>query len=306
VQNSKIGRIIPVFDTLLLLVTIVLGTAGLLYSVQPPMSDAGNDLSGEIDRLMADLAARRREAEELEKRLPARAEQGGPGPDALQTLLQAAASRQEKVVEMQRTLTEIHGTLDGAKGVLVDQHNAAVLENAIAALRAEMERLERQRQELANKITAEDRERAKAQELQKKLEDLRAEMERLRALLAELEAQAAQHAAQKPRRWFGGSYRGPFLLVECDDKGGVVYPGRKRILTENLTAETDWLAGEVRRVGAALLVVRPGGFKEPYAKFYALLTKLAEQGTSQGRTIVLSFWPIEADESIEPYLPEGI
>jgi hypothetical protein len=86
----------------------------------------------------------------------------------------------------------------------------------------------------------------------------------------------------------------------------IVYPGAKQISLASLTAETDWLKGEIRRVGAVLLVVRPNGFKESYAKFYELLTKFADGEASQGRKIVLSFWPIEAEESVKQYLPEDI
>jgi predicted nucleic acid-binding Zn-ribbon protein len=222
------------------------------------------------------------------------------GINALKTLLQAAASKQEQVVKMQQALTDMCGRLDAAEKTLQDKHNSIVLENMIRTLIAEIEQLERQRQELANKINDDDIECAKLQELRKKLDDIQAEIERLKVAIAKLE----EKPPSKSGRYFGGDYHGPFILLECDDKGVVVYPGSKRIPLESPAEETDWLKGEIRRVGAALLVVRPSGFKESYAKFYELITKFVDGEASQGKKIVLSFWPIEAEESVKQYLPE--
>lgn len=222
--------------------------------------------------------------------------------NTLRTLLQEAANKQELVAKMQQTLTDMCGRLDAAKKTLQDKHNFIVLENMIRTLMAEIEQLERQRQELANKITEDDIERAKLQELRKKLEDIQVEIERLKVAIAKLE----EKPPSNPGRYFGGGYRGPFILLECDDKGVVVYPGSKRIPLASLAAETDWLKAEIRRVGAALLVVRPSGFKESYAKFYELITKFVDEEKSQGKNIVPSFWPIEAEESVKQYLPEDL
>lgn len=222
--------------------------------------------------------------------------------DTLENLLQAAASKQEQVAKMQQTLTDMCGRLDAAKKTLQDNHNFIVLESAIRALKVEMEQLDRQRQELANKINDDDIERAKLEELQKKLEDIQAEIERLKEAIENLE----KKPPSKPGRPLGGIriYNDPFILLECDDKGVIVYPGNKRIPLDSSAEETDWLKSEIRSVGAVLLAVRPSGFKESYAKFYELLTKFADEEASQGEKIVLSFWPIEAEEAVKQYLPE--
>jgi hypothetical protein len=92
--------------------------------------------------------------------------------------------------------------------------------------------------------------------------------------------------------------------LECDAKGVTVYPGRRRIANDDLDGQTEWLNSEIKRTGAVALVARPSGFEESYSKFYALLTKLAGLEEAKGNTIVLSFWPIEANESIEKYMPK--
>jgi len=294
--NINAGKILPVFDTLLLLVTTIFGTAGLLRSVEPDRPDPN---SPACDRLMAEVDAKRAEAEELAKKLDGVRRSGDLGLDALQTLLQAASGKQEKLAGIQAIITDARGKLEDAKTVAQDKYNSVTLENAIRDLKRRIEQLERRIQDLQNEVTEEDRKRAEIQELQQKLEAALLEIERLEAQL--------RNPPDQPTRGgrFGGGYHGPFILLECDGKGVVVYPGSKRMVVGSPVSEMSWLKDEVRRVGAAQLLVRPDGFKESYAKFYGLLTELADVETPTGKKIVLSFWPIEANESIEEYLPEN-
>jgi cell division protein FtsB len=304
-ESNFVRKILSFIDVSTNLIVILFGTAGLLLAIQPAKGTSDNntpqDSSAQCERLTTEVAAKAAEAQKLESAL------AGSDPldlAALQTLLQAAGRKQEKVGEIERTVAELRGKLDSAEGVLVDRHNVVVLQTRIAERQAEWERLEQRRKELAGKITDEDRERARTQELQKKREDLEAEMKRLESMIAELQQSTPPPGPPGSSAWPGGSYHGPYVLVECDAKGAMVYPGRKRILTGSLAAETAWLQGQVRRAGAAFLVVRPDSFKTSYPKFHTLLTELADKETTQGKAIVLSFWPIEADESIQSYLPK--
>jgi len=298
--NINVGRVLPVFDTLLLLVTTIFGTAGLLRSMEPDSKDL---MSPERDRLATEVKVKMAEADELAKRLDGLRQCGALTLDALQTLLYTAGSRQEKLAEIQRIIAEARGKLEGVQTTVQDKFNAVTLENTIHALKAQIEQLERRKQDLEKEITQEDRQRAEMQELQRKLEAIRGELETLRIRIAELELKDPPPSGGR-LGLFRNYHRGPFLLLECDDKGVVVYPGSKRIVVGGSTAEMDWLRDEVRRTGAAQLLVRPAGFKESYAKFYELLTEWADKEESAGKTIILNFWPIEANESIQEYLPE--
>jgi hypothetical protein len=305
--NLNVGRILPVFDTLLLLVTTLFGTAGLLRSIEPSPGDGSvqKESSAERDRLAAEVEAKRGEANELEKKLRDQQRYDGLGLDALQTLLQTAGSKQEKLAEIQGIITDVHGKLEGAKTVVQDKYNSVTLEDAIKALKLQIEQLERRKHDLENEITQEDRRRAEIQELQRKLEAIQSEIRRLKALIEELEQKPKDPTPSGGRLGlFRNYHRGPFLLLECDDKGVMVYPGSKRIAVDSSAVERDWLKEQVRRTGAAQLLVRPNGFKDSYAKFYELLTELADKEESAGKKIILNFWPIEANESIQEYLPE--
>jgi len=304
--NVNVGRILPVFDTLLLLVTALFGTAGLLRSMEPPGDGrVQKELSGERDRLVAELESKKAEANELAKNLNGLAAPGNTGLDALKTLLQAASGTQNRITEMQQALVEGRGSLDGAKAVVQDRYNSVALENTIRALKAQSEQLERRKRDLEYEITQEDRQRAEMQELQRKLDAIQSEIRRLKALIEELERKLGDATSSGgPLGLFGNYHRGSFLLLECDDKGVVVYPGSKRIVVGASAVEMDWLKDQVRRTRAAQLLVRPNGFKKSYATFYELLTELADKEASPDKKIILNFWPIEASESIQEYLPE--
>ncbi|UCE48773.1 MAG: DUF4407 domain-containing protein [Phycisphaerales bacterium] len=302
--NTNINKFLPALDMLLVLVFVFFATAGLLRSVPSMAGIDPNEyeaLQAEQSRLQAEVKSKKAEVAELEQDLADLESQDAPPPKTLETLLNAASGKQERVAEGQLMVADMREKLDGVKRTIEDSHNAVVLERKIEVLKKKIEQLEREKKELEDEITDSDRERAEILRLQKRLAGLLEEIKRLEALLG-----------PNPPRWERSKESAPwpdwfpprFLLLECDDKGVLAYPGNRRIRLTAMKEGTKWLEGEVKRIGAAVLVVRPSGFKESYAKFYTLLTELANKEKTKQRKIVLSFWPIEANESIELYLPQ--
>jgi len=175
------------------------------------------------------------------------------------------------------------------------------LKNRIESLKQKIQKLERVKEALEKAVTETDRNRVKAQELKEKIETLQKEIKRLTAKIKELEEQGKANQPEE-QSIFGGEYKGPYVLLECDDKGVVVYPEKKRVPLEASGDEIEWLKQQIRAVGAAKLFVRPSGFEKSYAKFYEVLTVFADKEEAKGRTIILSFSPVEAEEAIEKHL----
>jgi hypothetical protein len=163
--------------------------------------------------------------------------------------------------------------------------------------------LEQQRDLLHSEVSRADRKKATAEELRQKLENIAEEIEKLRAVIEELEDKVKETPAYNPPGPFA-RYKGPYILLECDAGGATMYPGKRRIVNEDLDGQTKWLKSQIKRTGAAALVARPDSFEESYSKFYAVLTELASREEAEGNKIVLSFWPIEANESIDRYAPK--
>jgi peptidoglycan hydrolase CwlO-like protein len=269
-----------------------------------------NELQKQWEELKADKEQKQAELEKLQAQLEELhrlagiphgdlAECVSLGSVALKSLLQTAGSKQGQMAEMQNAIMGLHDRLSDLQTAIQDKRNVTVLESTISGLQARIDRLKREKEELQAKITQVDLEQAAIKELQGKLEDLNKEIEGLNASIEQLKAQV-QHLPDP--NGLGGSYTGPYVLLECDGQGAVVHPDGRRIPPQPSQADLDWLSAQVKAVGAVALLSHPSGFDESFGKFYEILTTLAREQKDRGQTIVLILWPIEQDEKIEKYL----
>jgi hypothetical protein len=297
--NISVSRILPVFDTLLVLVTAIFGTAGLLRLVEP---DTDAPMSSERARLVAEVETARAQVKELEER---RRELDGCRDldlDTLKALHQEAGDKQEELGEIQEMIADARGKLENVKTAVQDKCDSVTLENTTETLKRQIESLNCEKEELAKKVTQTDLDQADAKTRRERLKNLNKEIEELTTVIAQLQRQIDQ---QPDRNGLGGSYTGAYVLIECDDRGALVHPDRKRISLEPLEADIDWLKSQIKTVGAVALLTRPSGFEKSFDKFYDILTGFANERKSQGQDIVLILWPIESDETIEKYLSKG-
>jgi len=302
--NTNVNKVLPAIDMLLVLVVVLFATAGLLRSVPQEGVDpnAYEALLAEQDRLDTEIKSKKIEANKLEQDLKDLESRDAASPETLETLLNAAGGEQERIAGAKIVISDIHEQLNCVKRTVEDSHNVVVLERKIEVLKRKIEQLEHEKEALTNQVAANDLEILKIQELQNEIDDLNKEIEQLKKKIRKVEKPGAP-APEKPSP-FGGGYKGPFVPLECDDKGVVVYPDKKRVPLEASGNENEWLKQQIRKKGAAALFVRPCGFGKSYAKFYEILTLFADKEEANGKTIVLSFWPIETEEAIEKYLPK--
>jgi len=302
--NTHVNKVLPAIDMLLVLVVVLFATAGLLRSVPPEGVDpnAYEALLAEQDRLDTEIKSKKAEAARFEQDLEDLESQDLPSPKTLETLLHAASGKQERIAESQLIVADMRDKLNDVKEVLQEKHQAVTLEKEIKRLKKEIERLEREKEVLERKVTEDDIEKGLVQALLGKLEEMKQDMERLKERLAELEKEAKEKA---DRPLWQGDHDGPYLLLECDDKGIVVYPGENRIVLDAPEYRIDRLKSEVKNVRGAVLVTRPSGFVEAHRKFYGILTGLAKEEAEKDEKIVLSFWPIAEDEPISHYMFKG-
>jgi multidrug efflux pump subunit AcrA (membrane-fusion protein) len=268
------------------------------------------ELRRQWEALKADEEQKKAELESLQLQLQdlkrfadmpqsALAECIGLGPAVLASLLQTAGGKLDEIAGIRQAVTGLRGKLNDLQTTIQDRYNLAVLENDVGRLKARVDQLKREKDELEAKTTQADLERAAARELQKKLEDLNKEIDGLNASISQLQVQVKQ---QPDANGLGGSYTGPYVLLECDGQGATVHPDGKRLPLQPSQADIDWLNGQVKAAGAVALVSRPSGFDKSFDKFYETLIGLADEQKARGRDIVLILWPIEENEKIDKYL----
>ena len=135
------------------------------------------------------------------------------------------------------------------------------------------------------------------------LEKLLAELESTRLRIEDLRVQRDKMIAER-QSLFGG-YSGTYVLVECVADAIVVYPDARRITLDELPEEREWLLGEIDAKGYVAIAVRPSGW---YGNSFDAAKQLIYRHidtvqTSSGRTIARTDFPLNADESLGPYLP---
>lgn len=296
--NTSMNKVLPAIDMLLVLVVILFSTAGLVRSLPPEQPE---EEQKEYKRLKDELVSKEGLANDLQQQLQVLNECSSTSLEKLKATLTEAEARQQQHAKNEKDFSEVRGKLGQLRDRLNAQKMPEFMKNQIEALKQKMQKLERVKEALEKAVTETDRNRAKAQKLKEKIETLQEEIKRLKAKIKELEEQGKAYPPDDPSI-FGGEYKGPYVPLECDDKGVVVYPDKKRVPLEASGDEIEWLKQQIRAVGAANLFVRPSGFEESYTKFYEVLTVFADKEEAKGRTIILSFSPIEAEEAIEKHL----
>ncbi len=296
--NSEVNKVLPAIDMLLVLVVIMFSTAGLVRSLTPP---ANIELQEEYKRLKDKLASKEELANNLDQKLQVLNNCSSVPLEKLQATLTETETKQYQLAQTEKNLAEVRSKLDQLLNIIEPQKMCEFLKDQIETLKQKIQQLEQERDTLKDGIAGIDPKRANIQVLQKKIDELNKEIERLKKIIKEVEEKVKKTSVEQGSP-FGGSYTGPYVLLECDDKGVVVYPDKKRVPLKASDEEIDWLKQQIRAAGAAALVVRPSGFEESYAKFYKVLTDFADNDKAKDKTIILSFWPIEAEEAIEKYL----
>jgi hypothetical protein len=294
--NVAVNKILPAIDLLLVLVVVLFSTAGFVHSMEGP----DDELTKEYEHIQKELAEKEEKARALEKKQQMLKEYSDGSMDYLNGLLEQVNQRQQRIDTAEDRIEKIRTQFEKITAQFQDTIREQSLRNRIQALRQVLEELEQERKILQNQVSQAVQENAVAKDLKQKLEDIEKEIEKLKTLIKELEMKIQETLEDE---WSGPfpQFKGSYILLECDAEGVTVYPGRKCIANDDLDRQTEWLRSKIKRVGAAALVVRPSGFEESYSRFYAVLTKLAGQEEAKGNTIVLSFWPIEEDESIDKY-----
>jgi hypothetical protein len=102
-----------------------------------------------------------------------------------------------------------------------------------------------------------------------------------------------------------GDYKGPYVLLECIEDSALVHPGRTRIEMNPAEERLVALVTQIREAGFVALAVRPAGwynnsFDRLRTRIYALLDEAERTG---GKRVGRTTFPVEAFESIDPYLP---
>ncbi len=183
-----------------------------------------------------------------------------------------------------------------------DVQDRAETADAKLQLLAQAATLVREEQQLATLTRQHTQLRGQAQLLAaleaqtQELADARDEATRLRS-----EQTAAFTAAEL---LFGG-YRGDFVLVECIAEAIIIHPVGRRIPLGELTAASDALLREIDRTGYVAIAVRPDGWRDrSFDQVRELIrTHLDAQTTQPDQRIHWTEFPLQADESIAPYLP---
>lgn len=320
-NNNSLKKVLPVFDLGIILVIILFCTAGLMQVRDPEPPDIPSQeteeqfakLLKENEHLESELEAKKTEANDLENKLLATKE-GNPNPQPLETLEAALASAKEKEQSLNEAGSSIKGMNDKFDYVgkafqkrYEWQKVLELLKSGVKSLDDKIKELEREKQELEKEINEDDLRRAKVQKLKDQIEKLEKQIKHLQQQIKEMKEKIEKIKSDDAPWW--GPHRGPYILLECDGKGVVVYldsGSNRRIAINASEADIDWLRDKIRQISGAVLTVRPSGFEESYSKFFEILTTFAlEEEEKNSNEIDLSFWPIRDDEPISKYMSKG-
>lgn len=315
---NNLKKVISVFDTMLLLVIGLFGTAGLMgfnhsdqeSSFSAPVSrETLAELVERSKKLKDELNAREKEAAALEKK-PTLDPNITQSLEKLQADLVYAEQTRQVCEKTESAQKDIHSRLNQAAETLQKSYEQrrclALLKANIEAFNRQYNELKRKKEELEKSIDKADMQHADAHKLQEQIEKIEKEIQSLREQIKKMEEKITEEKPQKSLWW--GQYNGPYILLECHEKGVVVYlpdGGSREIETDSTETDRDWLKERIKEIGGAVLVVRPGGFKESYSKFFEILTALALEEKKNDHEINLSFWPIGEDEPISTYMAKG-
>jgi uncharacterized protein YlxW (UPF0749 family) len=271
------------------------------------LEECRNQLRQQVERYQADAPRTRAQAEALQadvdqlRRLADLAPQfpaecRGLEPGTFSVLLQTVAVQREQLGALRCALTDMAGQLDGAKRLLQERETALAAERELESFRETVRQLQQQQEHLNAKLAAAKNDRAHVAALRKELEALTRE-------IPALEKELAKRRSGHP--WPTGSYAGPYVLIECNDRGAVIYPEKRQLPLDLSEDQKSWLCDQVRQAGAALILARPSSFQKSYGQFEGLVGELVNAQEKKGVTIALTLWPIEEHASIEKYVPKG-
>jgi hypothetical protein len=183
--------------------------------------------------------------------------------------------------------------------VLADRADEA---EATLQLLAQAAKLVRAEQELAT-LTRQHAQLAEQAQLLASLEDQAPELAEARDEAIKL--RAAQAAAFTPAELLFGGYRGDFVLVECIAEAIIIHPIGRRISLAELSEESVTLLREIDRMGYVAIAVRPDGWRDQsFDQVREIIRNhLATQTAQPEQSIRWTEFPLQTDESIEPYFP---
>ena len=278
--NNAISKVLPAIDMLLVLVVVLFSTAGLMRSLNgmtPDPNDPNAALAEEIEKqkeLLRGLEQQLRTLQQCDDSVP------------------ELEAYRRKIVQQKDHIAQAE---EGLNEVVTEVHTIS-LQHRIQQMTARSERLEKERQQLEQALRDLEADRVASHQLQRELEALEAEIRRIQA---EIEKKGG-------RVWPGGSgYNGPYVLLECDDKGVVIYPGAERVPLDAPDEEMEALKERIGKKGAVLLLARPSSFKKSFDHFRPMLSRFVREKRQSGKNIVLTYWPIAEKASIEKYIPQG-
>jgi len=236
-----------------------------------------------------------------------------PAPPDLTALEEKEQRLSEQIKAAQQRRDALLARLDrcrqDADAQMNTQNEFAALHNHLAVLDARIKDLLAKKGELEKQIDQHGKRLADAQKARRDIEKARQEIAAINERIAKLEV-------PKSDTTLGliGSYKGPYVLVECIDKAVLVYlPKRdnpekpdRRIAMDAPKADIDWLLGEVPRVGCVVLVARPDGwFNNSYRKFNGLFRDYLENRPEGEKAFKFASFPTEATEPIANFVWKG-
>jgi hypothetical protein len=192
----------------------------------------------------------------------------------------------------------LRGDMDHVETAVAGRSQLALLKEALQALQATMAEHRRLIAVLERKVTAHDELRAKTRRLNEELAGLLA---RIRGIQDRIAGPDPAGASADPDLF--GSYRGPYVLIECLDEGAVVHPAGKRIAVDPSPSEKEWLGAEMEKQGFVAIVVRPAAFAGSFDKLLPAVRGLIAASKGRGKEVGLSFLPIESDKPLDKYIP---
>lgn len=138
----------------------------------------------------------------------------------------------------------------------------------------------------------------------RRLSGAKAESARLSAELNDKEKAANVTITPEAKRMLG-EYKGPYVLVECNEDGALIYPGREKVEMKPSKDQADKLLNQITKAGFVAFVVRPGGwYGNSYDRLKALIYEELDKAEKQGGKYVgRSTFPLDAADPITNYLP---
>ena len=275
--NNAVNKVLPAIDMLLVLVVILFSTAGLLRSLQGMPSESTDPKQAVVEEKKKELQALKEQLNALQQ-----------SQDSVEDLEQSRDIVKQQKDRVDQAEEQFHK--------VIEQVSNISLQCQLQQMKETLNRLQNKKQQLEQALNDLEAGEVAYQRLKKDLEDIQTEIFKLQAEIDKKGGSA----------WPGGSgYNGPFVLLECDAQGVIVYPDEERLPIDAPKEKIEGLKESVREKGAVLLLVRPSGFKKSFDHYKPILTTLVGEERGKGKTVVFTYWPVDENASIEKYIPKG-